>query len=55
MYAVAARGYSEGTAAYAELIASTANAVHLLPAPPESTYAAMVRRFDGLMETWRSG
>lgn len=54
MYAVAARGYSEGTAAFAELIASTANAVHLLPAPPESSYAAMVRRFDDLMETWRS-
>jgi tetratricopeptide (TPR) repeat protein len=55
MYAVAARGYSDGTAAFAELLTSTVDALHQLKAPAGSAYAAMVRRFDDLMDAWRSG
>jgi tetratricopeptide (TPR) repeat protein len=54
MYAVAAHGYSEGTAAFAELLGTTAGALHELTVPPDSSYAALVRRFDGLMAEWRS-
>jgi tetratricopeptide (TPR) repeat protein len=55
MYAVAAVGYSGGPAAFAELIGEVHGVLHEVAAPADSSFAAVVRRLDALVRTWRSG
>lgn len=54
MYAVAAQGYSQGTAAFSEMLVDILAALQKIAAPADSDYARVVRRLETLMDAWRS-